>query len=487
MKKISRRSFMAAAAVSVAALALTACGGSASSAASSVASSAASSEAVSSAAAAELTTVEAGKLTMATNAAFPPYEMTTDAGEFEGIDVDTAKAIAEKLGLELQIDDMDFDAALLSVQQGKADIVMAGVTVTDERKAVMDFSDSYATGIQSIIVPNDSDIASPDDLAGKTIGTQRGTTGYIYCSDDFGDENVVAYDDGLTAVQALNNGQVDAVVIDNAPAQEFVAANPGLKVLDTSYAEEDYAIGVAKGSALEDAVNKALEELKADGTLQAIVDKYINGVGTTLLVTALALALGVVLGSVVALVRVTHDQQRPGHKNAVLGFFNAVCQVYTTIIRGTPMMVQLLIMSMVIFSNSRNFTMVGALTLGINSGAYVSEIIRGGLMAVDPGQMEAGRSLGLNYMTTMVVIIIPQAIRAVLPALGNEFIVLLKDTSLITTIGGKELLYAAQGIMNRTYEAMFPLLGVALIYLILVMLFTWLLSKFERRLAQSDR
>ena len=274
MKKISRRSFMAAVAVSVAALALTACGGSASSAASSVASSAASSEAVSSAA--ELTTVEAGKLTMATNAAFPPYEMTTDAGEFEGIDVDTAKAIAEKLGLELQIDDMDFDAALLSVQQGKADIVMAGVTVTDERKAVMDFSDSYATGIQSIIVPNDSDIASPDDLAGKKIGTQRGTTGYIYCSDDFGDENVVAYDDGLTAVQALNNGQVDAVVIDNAPAQEFVAANPGLKVLDTSYAEEDYAIGMAKGSALEDAVNKALEELKADGTLQAIVDKYIN-------------------------------------------------------------------------------------------------------------------------------------------------------------------------------------------------------------------
>ena len=160
--------------------------------------------------------------------------------------------------------------------------------------------------------------------------------------------------------------------------------------------------------------------------------QYISGVGTTLLVTALALALGVVLGSVVALVRVTHDQQRPGHKNAVLGFFNAVCQVYTTIIRGTPMMVQLLIMSMVIFANSRNFTMVGALTLGINSGAYVSEIIRGGLMAVDPGQMEAGRSLGLNYMTTMVVIIIPQAIRAVLPALGNEFIMLLKDTSLIT-------------------------------------------------------
>ena len=276
MKMISRRSFLAAAGLSVAALALTACGGSSSSVASSVASSASSEAASTSAAAGELTTVMAGKLTMATNATFPPYEMTTDSGDIEGIDVDTAKAIAEKLGLELQVDDMEFDAALLSVQQGKADIAMAGITVTDERKAVMAFSYSYATGIQSIIVPEGSDIASPDDLAGKKIGTQRGTTGYIYCSDDFGDDAVVAYDDGLTAVQALNNGQVDAVVIDNAPAKEFVAANPGLVILDTSYAEEDYAIGLAKGSALEDAVNAALEELKADGTLQSIVDKYIT-------------------------------------------------------------------------------------------------------------------------------------------------------------------------------------------------------------------
>ena len=228
-------------------------------------------------AAAELKTVESGKLIMSTNAAFPPYEMTTDSGEFEGIDIETAQAIADKLGLELQIDDMDFDAALLAVQQGKSDMVMAGVTVTDERQNVMDFTDSYATGIQSIIVKEDSDIASVDDLAGKKIGTQRGTTGYLYCSDDFGDENVVAYDDGLTAVQMLNNGQVDCVVIDNAPAKEFVAANPGLKLLDTAYVEEDYAIGVGKGNTeLKDAINTALEELKADGTLQAIVDKYIT-------------------------------------------------------------------------------------------------------------------------------------------------------------------------------------------------------------------
>ena len=262
-------------------LSLAACGSTASSAASSEAASpeAASSDAASSSETetAELSTVEPGKLIMSTNAAFPPYEMTTDSGEFEGIDIETAQAIADKLGLELQIDDMDFDAALLAVQQGKSDMVMAGVTVTDERQNVMDFTDSYATGIQSIIVKEDSDIASVDDLAGKKIGTQRGTTGYLYCSDDFGDENVVAYDDGLTAVQMLNNGQVDCVVIDNAPAKEFIAANPGLKLLDTAYVEESYAIGIGKGNTeLKDAINTALEELKADGTLQAIVDKYIT-------------------------------------------------------------------------------------------------------------------------------------------------------------------------------------------------------------------
>ena len=265
-------------------MSLAACGSAASSAASSEAASsetasseAASSEAASSEASGELTTVEAGKLIMATNATFPPYEMTTDAGDFEGIDVEIAGAIAEKLGLELQIDDMDFDAALLSVQQGKADIVMAGVSVTEDRLLVMDFSDSYATGIQSIIVPEDSDIASADDLAGHMIGCQRGTTGYIYCSDDFGDESVTAYDSGLTAVQALVNGQVDCVVIDNAPAQEFVAANPGLKILDTSYVEEEYAIGMGKGNtAMLEAVNGALADLKEDGTIQAIVDKYIS-------------------------------------------------------------------------------------------------------------------------------------------------------------------------------------------------------------------
>ena len=245
------------------------------------------------------------------------------------------------------------------------------------------------------------------------------------------------------------------------------------------------AIGVAGGdlSFFQDFFVKFYQAfIEGDRWLQ-----YLNGVKTTLLVTALALILGIVLGVLVAMLRTAHDQQRPGHRNPILAVLNLICKVYVTVIRGTPMMVQLLIMGFVIFASSRNFTMIGTLTLGINSGAYVSEIVRGGLMSVDKGQMEAGRSLGLNYMTTMRFIVIPQAVKAILPALGNEFIILLKDTSLITVIGGKELLYAAQGIMNRTYEPMFPLLGVAATYLVLVMLFSALLAEFERRLAQSDR
>ena len=214
---------------------------------------------------------------------------------------------------------------------------------------------------------------------------------------------------------------------------------------------------------------------------------YFDGLVTTVQVTIMALLIGVILGVMVALIRTAHDQQRPGHRNPFLGLVNFVCKVYVTIIRGTPMMVQLLIMGLVIFASNRNKTLIGALSLGINSGAYVAEIIRGGLMSLDIGQTEAGRSLGLGYFDTMRFIVIPQAFKAILPALGNEFITLLKDTSLINVIGGKEIVYFAQAIITNTYEPMYPYLITAIMYLILVLLFTWLQGKLERRLRQSDR
>ena len=215
--------------------------------------------------------------------------------------------------------------------------------------------------------------------------------------------------------------------------------------------------------------------------------QYFQGLGTTIQVTVMALLIGVVLGVLVAMIRTAHDQQRPGKRNPLLGLVNLLCKVYVTVIRGTPMMVQLLIMGLVIFASSRNKTLIGALSLGINSGAYVAEIIRGGLMSLDPGQMEAGRSLGLNYFDTMRFIVIPQAFKAILPSLGNEFITLLKDTSLINVIGGKEVVYFAQAIITKTYQPMMPYLITAVMYLILVLIFTWLQGKLERRLRQSDR
>ena len=214
---------------------------------------------------------------------------------------------------------------------------------------------------------------------------------------------------------------------------------------------------------------------------------YLNGVLATLELTVFALVLGIVLGIIVSLVRTAHDQQRPGQHNVLLGIANGICKIYTTVIRGTPMLVQLLIWRFVILSTVRDYTLVGALGLGLNSGAYVAEIFRGGLMGVDVGQTEAGRSLGLNYLDTMRFIVVPQAFKNVLPALGNEFITLLKDTSLVSAIGGAELVYSAQAVGAKTYEVMLPYLGIAVMYLVIVMVLTWLQGRLEARLRKSDR
>jgi ABC-type amino acid transport substrate-binding protein len=234
----------------------------------------------------EFTTIEEGKLIMSTNAQFPPYEMVAD-GEgfngtgFEGIDVEIASAIAEKLGLELQIDDMEFDSALLAVQNNTADVMLAGLTYNEERDEVMDFTTSYATGVQVVIVKEDSDVTM-DNLGEKMIGTQRGTTGYIYASDTpenggYGEDHVQAYDSGATAVQALVNGQIDAVIIDQAPAEEFVNANEGLTTLPGNWVEEQYCAAVDEGNtALLNAIDTALQELIADGTVEEIMSKYIS-------------------------------------------------------------------------------------------------------------------------------------------------------------------------------------------------------------------
>lgn len=215
-------------------------------------------------------------LKMGTNATFQPYEYK-EGEEFKGIDIDIAEAVAKELGMELEVVDMEFDSIITSVQKGEVDFGMAGMTVTDERKAEVDFTSSYATGVQVVIVPEGSDIKTIEDLDGKKIGTQLGTTGDIYSKDDYGEENVVSYSKGADAIIALKGGDVDAVIIDNEPAKAFVADNDGLTILDTEYAIEDYAIAVAKDNTeLLDKINAALEKLTADGTIDKIIAEYIK-------------------------------------------------------------------------------------------------------------------------------------------------------------------------------------------------------------------
>ncbi len=216
-------------------------------------------------------------LTMGTNAAFPPYEFVDENNNIVGIDAEIAAAVAEKLDMDLEIKDMAFDSLITAVSSGSIDVVLAGMTVTPERAESVNFSDSYATGIQVVIVTEDSAIATIDDLAGKKIGVQSGTTGDIYCAGDYGEDAVSRYDNGALAVQALQNGQVDCVVIDNEPAKAFVEANEGLKVLETEYITEEYAAAIAKENVeLLDKFNAALAELKAEGKLDEIVGKYIK-------------------------------------------------------------------------------------------------------------------------------------------------------------------------------------------------------------------
>ncbi len=463
-----------------------------------------------------------GKLIMATNAEFPPYEYY-EGSDIVGIDVEIAQAVAQEMGMELQIEDMAFDSIITAVTSGKADFGAAGMTVTEDRLKSVNFSDPYTSSAQVIIVKEDSPIATPDDLTGKKIGVQLGTTGDIY-SADIEDATIERYNKGFEAVQSLLSDKIDAVIIDQEPAAVFVSQNEGLKLTDEEFTSEEYALAIAKDNdELLKKVNAALANLKKSGRLDEIKETYINaddnadnddsvapakqeasspslkealydnlvskgrwkyianGLTVTLKITLLAVLLGILIGFVIAIIRSTYE------KNGSLKFLNTLCQIYLTVIRGTPVLVQLLIIYYIIFASFTNKILVASLAFGINSGAYVAEIIRGGILSIDHGQFEAGRSLGFNYLQTMIYIILPQALKNVLPALANEFVVLLKETSVCGYIALQDLTKGGDIIRSQTYNAYIPLLTVAAIYLALVMIFTYFIKLLERRLRNSER
>lgn len=479
-------------------------------------------------------------LTMATSADFAPYEYK-DGDGFAGIDVEIAQAIAQKLGMKLEIVDIAFDSVIAGVVEGKYDMGMAGITATDERRQNVNFTDSYANAVQAVIVKEDSDIQSADDFYTKDaagndivkpdlmVGVQTSTTGDIYISDTVenggvGEDHRIQYKTGADAVQALSTGKVQAVVIDNEPAKNFVKLYSGLKLLNTPYVEEEYAIAVNKSNTeLLQRINVAISQLKEDGTIADITNKYINtggdlgdtstlagqfrlnflegdkwkwivqGLGRTLLITLLAVIVGILIGIVVAAIRSSYDKNREelekkgGATFGLMKVLNALCNLYLTVIRGTPVVVQLLIMYFIIFASSKNGILVAVLTFGINSGAYVAEIFRSGIMAIDNGQFEAGRAMGFNYLETMRYIILPQMFKVVLPTILNEFISLLKETSIAGYVGIMDLTKAGDNIRGRTLSAFMPLIAVALIYLCLVIILTQVVKNVERRLRKNER
>ena len=458
------------------------------------------------------------RLTMATNATFPPYEYVADH-KIDGIDPAIVRRIADKLGYELDIQDMAFDSVIAAVQTGKADIAASGITVTEERKKQVFFTDPYVVAEQVIIVKNNSSVKSKADLKKARIGVQHGTTGDTFVTKEIKEPERFA--NGPLAVAALLADKIDAVVVDGEPAEVYIAQNQGLKKINEPLTSEEYAFAIGKHNPeLLNKFNLELLKLRNSGELVSIITHYkelnsasqksskfdsstlkgkvsesiyinfikdnryrylINGFIITLQVTFFSVLLGIIIGFGVAVIRSTADN------TGKLKFADFLCRVYLTIIRGTPVVVQLLIIYFVIFGSvDIDKVLVAVIAFGINSGAYVAEIIRSGISSIDRGQMEAARSLGLSYWQSMREIILPQAIKNVLPALGNEFIVLLKETSVSGYIALADLTKGGDIIRSQTYDAFLPLIAVALIYLAVVMLLSYLLGILEKRLKRNE-
>ncbi len=454
--------------------------------------------------------------TVGMEATFPPYEFYRGT-EIVGIDVDILKEIGRRNKVNFKLEDMAFDSIITAVQTGKVDLVASGLTVTEDRRRQVNFTRSYAGAKQVIIVPENSNVKGVADLKKVRVGVQHGSSGDSYVTDHICEPE--RYTNGALAISAMNAGKVDAVVLDNAPAENHVAGSHGLIILSEPVVEEQYAMALRKGNdELLNMLNITLDEMDADGTLAAIIEHHmrenkpetqeqaeglfarladdfktdfvkngrwhylLDGLLVTVEIALAAAIIGIVLGFLIAVIRSTADLTG---RLRVLDWF---CRVYLTVVRGTPIVVQLLIIYFVIFGSvDISKVLVAMVAFGLNSAAYVAEIIRSGIMSVDRGQMEAGRSLGMSYGTTMRSVILPQAFKNVLPALGNEFIVLLKETSICGYIALQDLTKGGDIIRSQTYDAFLPLFAVAAIYLCMVMLLSHLLKKLELRLKKNER
>ena len=446
---------------------------------------------------------EQEELTLVTEAGFAPYEYYSK-GEIVGVDIEIAQKIAKNLGKKLVIKDVAFDSIINEVKTKKSDIGAAGISYTEERAREVAFTDNYSVSKQVIIVNKDSYITSKENLTGK-VAVQLGTTADSYLTKNT-NVTLIREKKFLAAIQDLKDGKVNAVVMDELPAKKLITSD--MKILSEPLVTDSYGMVVAKeNTKLLENCNKVIKQMKESGEIDKILLKHmgqsdeieektsvfdrfyqsviydnryqyiLEGLKNTLIIAVGAVMLGILLGTLLAFIRHYHDE------TGYLKVFNAISKAYIHIIRGTPSILQLMIIYYVIFKNvSISIVLVGILAFGINSAAYVAEIIRAGLNSVDKGQIEAGYALSLNYRQVMMKIVFPQAIRNILPALGNEFITLVKETSVGAYIGIVELTKASDIIASRTYDYFFPLILIAVIYFAITFSLSKLISIMEKRL-----
>ena len=457
---------------------------------------------------------EKKQLVVATSPDFPPFEFL-DGSQIVGIEPALMQAIADKLGMELVWEQVDFDSIIPGIQAERYDVGAAGITITPDRQKNCDFSNPYFLANQVIVVNPGSDIQGKADLAGKTIAVQTGTTAEEYCMDN--GYSVLSFASNNDAQAALTSGKADAWVVDNEAAARM-AADQSLTVLDEAMTlclclrqgqqpggpGEHRPSGAASGRHRGEAFPGVRHRVRVSPELMSIFQQtgqffarwlaqleatfiekqryllLVDGLKNTLVITLCALVIGVTIGALVAMIKYC------GQGSRLLRPLCWLCDVYTTVIRGIPVVVQLLIFYFLILKSSDGLV-VGIVTFGINSGAYVAELMRSGIAAVDPGQMEAGRSLGLSRLQAAWHIVLPQAMKNILPAIGNEMIALLKETAVAGYVAVQDLTRAGNLIRNNTYDAFNPLLLVAVVYLLLVIGMTQLLGLLERRLRRSDQ
>lgn len=447
---------------------------------------------------------ERGELRVGLSADYAPMEFEHTVNgktEYAGVDIDLAKKIAKDNNLKLKIVNMSFDSLLGALKTGKIDIIISGMTSTPERKKQVDFSDSYMMTKNIMLVKKDkvSEYKDIKDFNNKKVGAQKGTEQEKIAQTEIENASITSLSRLPDVILALKSGKVEGAVVEKPVAEAYLKQNPKLGISNVKFNEEekDTVIAVPKDSPkLLSQINKTIKEVKDKGLIDkymtnaanamnddsGFISKYgsffLKGIKITILISLIGVALGSILGAFVALMKLSK-----------IKIISWIASIYIEILRGTPMLVQVFIVFFGITAAlglDISALVCGTIALVINSSAYIAEIIRAGINAVDKGQMEAARSLGLNYRQTMKSVIMPQAIKNILPSLGNEFVTLIKESSIVSTIGVGEIMFNAQVVQGISFDPFTPLLVAAALYFVLTFVLTRIMNMIEGRLNASD-